>query len=528
MDRIVTLNKLKTARTQGGRNDHLLQAEGLRSDGNGSPNGGPFRSGFKIDDESGAEEPPRSPATGMIDHGADEPALHPHFEPNQFSGPETDSLSVRDNGDRSDDFETELTFQRTKIELHELLLDTLNLQTSSDRSREQLLETIRRAARYIVEREATAYSEAARERMIEELIDEVDGLGPLEPLMRDPTVTDILVNHPYEIYVERRGVLEKTPVIFADSRHLLRIAQRLTSRVGRRVDESTPMVDARMPDGSRLNATIPPLAIDGATLSIRRFPPNPFTLAQLQENGTLGTRVAAFLCEAVRHRISMLISGGTGAGKTTLLNALASAVPADERIVTIEDSAELQLCHPHVVRLEGRVANTEGSGQVSARDLVRNALRMRPDRLIVGEVRGAEAVDMLQAMNTGHEGSFTTIHANDTRDSLTRLEVMVAMGGFDLPIGVIRQYIASGIRLIVHLARLKGGGRRVLAVSEIVGVKDGRFVVEDIFRFEAAGGRSRAIAGQFQATGHVPVCFQRMLEEECPLTEAMFREREPA
>lgn len=422
----------------------------------------------------------------------------------------------------SGDFEAELAFQRKKVRLHEVLLDTLNLQSTHFPSREGLLETVRRGARYLVEHHEASLPEAEQRRMVEELIDEVDGLGPLEPLMRDPAVTDILVNHPYEIYVEREGILRKTPVIFADSQHLLRIIQRLTARVGRRVDESTPMVDARMPDGSRLNATIPPLALDGATLSIRRFPPVPLTVDQLQNNNTLSSDMARFLFAAVEARTSMLISGGTGAGKTTLLNVLTAAVPADERILTIEDSAELQLRHPHVVRLESRVSNTEGAGAITARDLVKNALRMRPDRLIVGEVRGAEAVDMLQAMNTGHEGSFTTIHANDTRDALARLEVMVAMGGFDLPIGVIRQYIASGIRLIVHLGRLKGGARKVLKISEISGVQDDRFVVEDIFRFESTSFTAEQVQGRFMATGTIPQCFQRIADSGIPLPATLF------
>jgi pilus assembly protein CpaF len=299
-------------------------------------------------------------------------------------------------------------------------------------------------------------------------------------------------------------------VIFADAQHLLRIVQRLTAKVGRRIDESNPMVDARLPDGSRLNVTIPPLAIDGATVSIRRFPRSPLTMDGLVRNGAMSEKMAEFLKAAVTGRISMLISGGTGAGKTTILNALAASVPHDERIVTVEDSAELRLCHPHVVRMETRLSNTEGAGSITLRDLVRNALRMRPDRLLVGEVRGAEAIDMLQAMNTGHEGSFTTIHANDAREALTRLELLIAMGGFELPLPVIRNYVSSGIRLIVHLARWKGGARRIVRITEVNGVKDGEFVLNDVFRYQFTASNDSESQHSFSATGHVPLCLARL------------------
>ncbi|MEY3176788.1 MAG: hypothetical protein RLZZ436_4702 [Planctomycetota bacterium] len=435
--------------------------------------------------------------------------------------PRPQSLPWRafENADR------ELDFQKRKIRLHEVLVEALNLRFAAGAEPEAARNAYKDAITAVVSRYAGDLSEPDRERMALELIDEAHGLGPLEPLMTDDAITDILVNNPREVFVERLGSLRKTPIIFADGQHLLRIVQRLTAKVGRRIDESNPMVDARLPDGSRLNVTIPPLAIDGATISIRRFPRSPLTIDGLVERGSLSRKMAEFLQAAVAGRISMLISGGTGSGKTTLLNALAASVPHDERIVTVEDSAELRLCHPHVVRMESRVPNTEGVGSVTLRDLVRNALRMRPDRLLVGEVRGPEAIDMLQAMNTGHEGSFTTIHANDAREALTRLELMIAMGGFELPLPVIRNYVASGIRMIVHLARWKGGARRVVRISEVNGVKDGDFVLNDIFRYQFPGNAPDTSTEEFVTTGHVPVCLPRLHHAGSELIEDDFAPR---
>jgi pilus assembly protein CpaF len=421
--------------------------------------------------------------------------------------------------------ERELEFQQRKIRIHEQLVEALNLRFATGLDPDSSRNAYRDAVSVVVARQAADLSADDRRRMCVELLDEAHGLGPLEPLTADDAITDILVNHPHEVFVERHGRLQKTPVIFADGQHLLRIVQRLTARVGRRIDESNPMVDARLPDGSRLNVTIPPLAIDGATISIRRFPRSPLTMHGLVSSGTLSQGMARFLESAVAGRISMLISGGTGAGKTTLLNALAASVPSDERIVTVEDSAELRLCHPHVVRMESRLANTEGVGSVTLRDLVRNALRMRPDRLLIGEVRGAEAIDMLQAMNTGHEGSFTTIHANDTREALSRLELMIAMGGFELPLAVIRNYVASGIRLIVHLARWKGGARRVVRISEVNGVRDGDFVLNDVYRYQFSGDASAATEDHFSATGHVPTCLPRLRAAGSDLVDDDFAPR---
>ena len=419
----------------------------------------------------------------------------------------------------------ELDFQKQKIRIHELLVEALNLKFAAGGDPEAARNAYKEAVAAVVARYAPELAADDRQRMCSELLDEAHGLGPLESLTADDSITDILVNSPHEVFVERGGRLQRTPIVFADAQHLLRIVQRLTAKVGRRIDESNPMVDARLPDGSRLNVTIPPLAIDGATVSIRRFPRSPLTMDGLVRNGAMSEKMAEFLQAAVTGRISMLISGGTGAGKTTLLNALAAAVPHDERIVTVEDSAELRLCHPHVVRMESRLANTEGAGSITLRDLVRNALRMRPDRLLVGEVRGAEAIDMLQAMNTGHEGSFTTIHANDAREALTRLELMIAMGGFELPLPVIRNYVSSGIRLIVHLARWKGGARRIVRVTEVNGVKDGDFVLNDVFRYQFTPSNDSESQHTFAATGHVPLCLSRLQHAGAELIDDDFAPR---
>ncbi|WP_417850820.1 CpaF family protein [Thalassoglobus sp.] len=422
--------------------------------------------------------------------------------------------------------EQELAFQQLKIKIHERLVDELDLSMLAHVSHDELSEEVRQISKELLVEEKVDLETADRERMLDELFDEVFGLGPLEALMRDDAVSDILVNNAHTVYVERHGRLEESNVIFADDKHLIRIIQRIVSRVGRRIDELSPMVDARLPDGSRINAVIPPMALDGPSLSIRRFGRNPMRIDDLVNNNTVQQDIVEFLSAAIDARVSFLVSGGTGAGKTTLLNALTQFIPSDERVVTIEDSAELQLQNRHIVRMETRPPNNEGTGEITQRSLVRNSLRMRPDRIIIGEVRGAEALDMLQAMNTGHEGSLTTIHANDSLDALSRLELMVAMSGYDLPIPVVRQYINSGISLIVHLARLKGGIRRVMQVSEIVSIREGGFHLEDIFGFEQTGVDELGVAqGEFYFTGYRPKCLSKLRAAGVRLPDELFDKR---
>jgi pilus assembly protein CpaF len=418
---------------------------------------------------------------------------------------------------------SELEFQRLKTAIHEELVESLDLSLVGELDETLLAEEMRRLAEEICLERGKSLSRDDHHRMIQELMDEIFGLGPLEGLMRDPTVSDVLVNGPHEVFVERRGRLERADVVFADERHVMRIIQRVVARVGRRIDEVSPMVDARLLDGSRVNAIIPPLALDGPKLSIRRFGAKPLTAEDLLAGASARPEMMQFLAAAVRSRISFLISGGTGAGKTTLLNALSAFIPPGERLISIEDSAELQLEHRHVVRLETRNANVEGAGMVAQRDLVRNSLRMRPDRILIGEVRGGEALDMLQAMNTGHEGSLTTIHANDTRDALARLEMMVAMTGLELPIPVVRQYIAAGIRLVVHLTRLQGGARKITRISEVVGVENGAYHIEDIFGYRQTGvDNDDEAIGEFFATGYEPACTLRMRTSGAKISNEWF------
>lgn len=419
---------------------------------------------------------------------------------------------------------SEIEFQSLKTSIHSELVSMLDLAAVGKIDEAWMRREVQELADEILKRRKVNLVPETHTRMLTDLASEVFGLGPLESLMTDPEISDILVNNSREVYIERHGRLELTSTVFADDAHLLRIIQRIVSRVGRRIDEVSPMVDARLADGSRVNAVVPPLALNGPKLSIRRFGAEHLKLERLLENGSVSEAMAEFLQAAVASRISFLIAGGTGAGKTTLLNALSAAIPFDERIVTIEDSAELLLQHPHIVSMETRQSNSEGVGEVSARELVRNSLRMRPDRILVGEVRGPEALDMLQAMNTGHEGSLTTIHANDTRDALARLEMMVAMSGFELPNKVVREYVAAGIKLIVHLSRLKGGVRKVMRISEIVSASDGEYQLQDIFGFRQSGLDSQGRAkGEFYATGYRPACANRFEDAGIRISDDLFR-----
>jgi pilus assembly protein CpaF len=416
-------------------------------------------------------------------------------------------------------------FQKIKSEIHTRIVETLDLSRLNSWKPDRLRYEVRNLADQLTRSTPRELlTDADRQRMVEEVLDEVFGLGPLEPLMRDPTVNDILVNGPSTVYVERNGKLELTNIIFADDFHVMMIIQRIAARIGRRADEMSPMVDARLPDGSRVNAIVPPVSLQGPVLSIRRFGVN-LKASDLLANCTMMPEMMEFLRTAVASRISILISGGTGSGKTTLLNALSRFIPSDERLVTIEDSAELKLQQSHVIRLETKMPNAEGAGEVRQRDLVRNALRMRPDRIIVGEVRGGEALDMLQAMNTGHEGSLTTIHANDTRDALTRLEMMVMMAGFELPIPVIRYYISTAITLVVQTARMKGGARRVVKISEITGLDPAPYQVRDLFGYRQQGIRNGQAYGEFYATGQVPACLERLRSAGSDLDENLFAAR---
>jgi pilus assembly protein CpaF len=393
-------------------------------------------------------------------------------------------------------------YQQVKADLHRKILDRLDLEklgrTPSAAAREEVLLVIRNT----VNSEAVPLSFAERERLAREILDEIFGLGPLEPLLKDPTVSDILVNRYNKVYVERAGKLEVTGLSFKDDQHLMQIIDRIVSRVGRRVDESSPMVDARLADGSRVNAIIPPLALDGPVLSIRRFGHDPVTARNMIDNHTLTEAMLEVLSCMVKGRMNILISGGTGAGKTTLLNVLSGFIPDYERVVTIEDAAELQLKQEHIVRLETRPPNIEGKGAVRQRQLVINSLRMRPDRIIVGEVRGEEAFDMLQAMNTGHEGSLTTVHANSPRDAMVRLESMFSMANLNIPERAIRQQIASAIHVVVQIARLTDGSRKVISVSEITGMEGDSLWMQDIFAFDRVGiDQDGKVHGVFRATG---------------------------
>jgi pilus assembly protein CpaF len=411
-----------------------------------------------------------------------------------------------------------------KVQLHQSLIDLINLSALDKMSREQIESEVGHIIHDELKKQNHALNQAERKQLVSDVLDELLGLGPLEPLLKDPTVSDVLVNGPTSVFVERFGMLESTPVRFKDEKHLLRIIQKIVSAVGRRVDESSPMVDARLADGSRVNAVVPPLALDGSLLSIRKFARVPISMDRLVEIGSIPLQLSEVLKAVVASRRNVLISGGTGSGKTTLLNAMSAFIDGRERIVTIEDSAELQLQQRHVVRLETRPANIEGKGEISQRDLVKNALRMRPDRIIVGEVRAGEAFDMLQAMNTGHEGSMTTVHANTPRDALSRIEQMIGMSGIDIPARSARNQIASAIHVVIQIARLSDGRRKLVSVSEVTGMEGDVITMQEIFRFRQTGVASDGqVEGRFEATGIRPRFVDDFISHGIKLPASLFR-----
>jgi pilus assembly protein CpaF len=414
-------------------------------------------------------------------------------------------------------------YYELKAKLHSQLLGRIDLEVLGSMAPERLREELGSLVERLLTESGMALNATEHKKIIQDIQDEVMGLGPIEPLLADPTVSDILVNGPRKVYVERHGRLELTDIIFSDASHLMKIIDKIVSRIGRRIDESSPMVDARLPDGSRVNAIIPPLSLEGPLLSIRKFSAVPLKVEDLIKSKSLTPELAQLLSGMVRAKMNILISGGTGAGKTTLLNVLSSAIPSNERIVTIEDAAELQLQQPHVVRLETRPPNIEGKGEVNQRALVRNSLRMRPDRIIVGEVRGVEVVDMLQAMNTGHEGSMTTVHANSPRDALTRLENMAGLGGMSIPSMAMRQQISSAIMAIVQISRLTDGRRKLVSLQEVVGMEGAIITLQEIYTFTQTGiADDGAVLGQFRATGVRPKFMGRLKAYGISLPDTTF------
>jgi len=417
-------------------------------------------------------------------------------------------------------------FEDLKTLIHSKLVDKLDLSRLGDLEGDTLRREIRLVVEHLCDTENPLLNRSERERLIEEVLDETFGFGPLELLLKDPTISDIMINGPKKVFVEKRGRIVKSDVVFRDNQHLLQIIDRIVSKVGRRIDETSPMVDARLPDGSRLNAIIPPLAIDGPSLSIRRFGANPLSLEDLLKFGAFTPEMVMLLVAAIKARLNMIVSGGTGSGKTTLLNTLSSFIPHDQRVITIEDAAELQLQQEHVLRLETRPSNIEGKGHVTATDLVKNALRMRPDRIIIGECRGPETLDMLQAMNTGHEGSLTTIHANSPRDGVARIETMIMMGGIDLPIKALRQQFAAAVHLIIQANRLQGGPRKITHITEVLNMEQDTVIMQDIFLFVQDGiDESGRAMGHFEATGVRPSFMQRLEQSGVRLPANLFAAR---
>ena len=427
---------------------------------------------------------------------------------------------------RTSDQSKQQEFEIIKRRMHQRLVDKIDLSRVGDLKGESFRREIRLVVEHLCDSENTFLNRSERDKIVDEVLDETLGLGPLEFLLKDPSISDILINGPKNIFVERHGQLEKTDVEFRDNAHLMQIIDRIVSKVGRRVDETSPMVDARLEDGSRVNAIIPPLALDGACVSIRRFGSNPVKLEGLLNFKAFTPEMVMLLEGCIKARLNIIISGGTGSGKTTLLNTLSSFIQNDQRVVTIEDAAELQLQQEHVVRLETRPSNIEGTGAITATDLVRNALRMRPERIIIGECRGGETLDMLQAMNTGHDGSMTTVHANSPRDAIARLETLVMMAGYDLPIKAIRQQVAGAVDVIIQANRLQGGPRRVMNITEVQGMEQDTVVLQDIYRFVQEGVDENGKAhGYFEATGVRPSFMPRLEAAGIRLPASAFRQR---
>ena len=427
---------------------------------------------------------------------------------------------------RTSDQSKQEEIENIKRRMHQRLVDKIDLSRVGDLKGESFRREIRLVVEHLCDSENTFLNRSERDKIVDEVLDETLGLGPLEFLLKDPSISDILINGPKNIFVERRGQLVKTDVEFRDNAHLMQIIDRIVSKVGRRVDETCPMVDARLEDGSRVNAIIPPLALDGACVSIRRFGSNPVKLEGLLNFKAFTPEMVMLLEGCIKARLNIIISGGTGSGKTTLLNTLSSFIQNDQRVVTIEDAAELQLQQEHVVRLETRPANIEGTGAITATDLVRNALRMRPERIIIGECRGGETLDMLQAMNTGHDGSMTTVHSNSPRDAIARLETLVMMAGYDLPIKAIRQQVAGAVDVIIQANRLQGGPRRVMNITEVQGMEQDTVVLQDIYRFVQEGVDENGKAhGYFEATGVRPSFMPRLESAGIRLPASAFRQR---
>jgi pilus assembly protein CpaF len=414
-------------------------------------------------------------------------------------------------------------YQELKDRLHQRVIEMLDLTAINSMSQEAVTAQLTKLIEQLLQQEPVPLNQRERTQLTQDILHEVLGLGPLEPLLADQTINDILVNGYKQVFIERYGRLELTSVRFKDDAHLKKIIERIVSRIGRRIDESVPMVDARLADGSRVNAIIPPLAIDGPSLSIRKFSKDPLQLSHLVEKQSLTPQIGELLKAIVQARLNVLISGGTGSGKTTLLNVLSGFIPNNERIVTIEDAAELQLRQDHVVRLETRPANIEGKGEIAQRELVKNALRMRPDRIILGEVRGAESLDMLQAMNTGHDGSLTTVHANSCRDALTRIETLVSMAGFNLAAKAMRHYVSSALDVIIQIARLSDGTRKLISLQEVVGMEGDLITLQELFTFQQTGlDENRKVKGRFKATGVRPKFAERMAAKGVPLPSDLF------